>query len=79
MGYIYLSILWKEIKSDIILTFYRKRLLSGSKAYYTHKEFCSRVDRAGADKLAKMLHILSFLTQTKVYLFWKSHNGSRGR
>ena len=26
---------------------------------------------ADANKLAKMLHILAFLTQTKVYLFWK--------
>jgi len=30
-----------------------------------------RVDKGGIEKLAKMLRILSFLTQTKVYLFWK--------
>jgi len=51
---------------------YRKRLLSGHKAYYTHKEFCKYVEEADAEKLAKMLRILSFLTQTKVYLFWKN-------
>jgi len=50
---------------------YRKRLLSGHKAYYTHKEFCKNVERSDAQRLAKMLRILSFLTQTKVYLFWK--------
>jgi len=51
---------------------YRKRILSGSKAYYTHKEFCKNVERSDAQRLAKMLRILSFLTQTKVYLFWKN-------
>jgi len=51
---------------------YRKRLLSSQKAYYTHKEFCKYVEGADVKKLAKMLRILSFLTQTKVYLFWKN-------
>jgi len=51
---------------------YRKRLLSGHKAYYTHKEFCKHMEGADVKKLAKMLRILSFLTQTKVYLFWKN-------
>jgi len=50
---------------------YRKRLLSGHKAYYTHKEFCKHVEGADVKKSAKMLRILSFLTQTKVYLFWR--------
>jgi len=48
---------------------YRKRLLSGHKAYYTHKEFCKHLEGADVKKLVKMLRILSFLTQTKVYLF----------
>jgi len=52
---------------------YRKRLLSSQKAYYTHQEFCHHVGRADIEKLAKMLRILGFLTQTKVYLFWKKH------
>jgi len=51
---------------------YRKRLLSGQKAYYTHKEFCKHVEGADVKKLARMLRILSFLTQTKVYLIWKT-------
>jgi len=55
---------------------YRKRLLSGHKAYYTHKEFCKHVEGADVKKLAKMLRILSFLTQTKVYLIWKKASNS---
>jgi len=51
---------------------YRKRLLSGHKAYYTHKEFYKHVEEADVKKLGKMLRILGFLTQTKVYLFWKN-------
>ena len=51
---------------------YRKRIASGHQAYLTHEEFCNRVDDASVEKLAKMLRILSFLTQTKVYLFWKN-------
>jgi hypothetical protein len=30
------------------------------------------VDRADVEKLARMIKILSFLIQTKVYLFWKN-------
>ena len=44
---------------------YRKRLWSSHKAYYTHKEFCKHVEGADVKKLAKMLRILGFLTQTK--------------
>jgi len=51
---------------------YRKRIMSVHEAYLTHEEFCDRVDRASLEKLAKMLRILGFLTQTKVYLFWKN-------
>ena len=50
---------------------YRKRLWSSHKAYMPKEEFNNRVDKASLKKLAKMLRILSFLTQTKVYLFWK--------
>jgi len=41
------------------------------------EEFNNRVDKASLKKLAKMLRILSFLTQTKVYLFWKKHQSQR--
>jgi len=50
---------------------YRKRIMSVHEAYLTHEQFCARVDKASLEKLAKMLRILGFLTQTKVYLFWK--------
>jgi len=52
---------------------YRKRIMSVHEAYLTHEQFCKRVDGASLQKLAKMLRILSFLTQTKVYLFWKNN------
>jgi len=55
---------------------YRKRIMSVHEAYLTHKQFCDRIDRASIEKLAKMLRILSFLTQTKVYLFWKNQGNS---
>jgi len=66
----------KTILKDLskVVGIYRKRLLSGHKAYYTHKEFCKHVEGADLKKLGKMLRILSFLTQTKVYLFWKKGN-----
>ena len=51
---------------------YRKRLWSSHKAYMPKEEFNNCVDKASLEKLAKMLRILSFLTQTKVYLFWKN-------
>ena len=35
------------------------------------EEYETIVDAADTDKRAKMLRILGFLTQTKVYLFWK--------
>ena len=51
---------------------YRKRLWSSHKAYMPKEEFNNCVNKASLKKLAKMLRILSFLTQTKVYLFWKN-------
>jgi len=50
---------------------YRKRILSVHEAYLAHEQFCDRVEGASLEKLAKMLRILGFLTQTKAYLFWK--------
>jgi ABC-type lipoprotein export system ATPase subunit len=51
---------------------YRKRVLGIRKAFPKHEEFCMIVDAADIVKLAKMLRILSFLAQPKVYLFWKN-------
>jgi len=41
-------------------------------AYIAHEEFCGRLEKVSLEKLAKMLCVLGFLTQTKVYLFWKN-------
>jgi len=49
----------------------RKRLVSANEAYVTAHDFCRRVSEAGPEKIAKMLRILSFITQRKVYLFWR--------
>jgi len=60
---------FKEISGSI----YRKRIMGVRQAFLTTKEFEALVDTASLEKLAKMLRILVFLTQTKVYLFWKKH------
>jgi ABC-type lipoprotein export system ATPase subunit/GNAT superfamily N-acetyltransferase len=51
---------------------YRKRIASSSRAFLKKEEYQALVDSADVKKLAKMLRILGFLTQTKVYLFWKN-------
>ena len=48
----------------------RKRILSASKAYPSRMEFKEKIEKLSDEKLAKVLKRLSFLTQTKVYLFW---------
>jgi len=50
---------------------YGRRLLSIYQAFLTKEDFEARVESASVERLAKMLRILGFLTQTKVYLFWK--------
>ena len=50
---------------------YRKRIASARQAFLNKEEYEAIVDAADIEKLAKMLRILGFLTQTKVYLFWK--------
>jgi len=49
----------------------RKRIKGTKQAFLNKKEYETIVDAADIDKLAKMLRILGFLAQTKVYLFWK--------
>ena len=51
---------------------YRKRIASTKHAFLNTTEYEQIVDTATTEKLAKMLHTLGFLTQTKVYLFWKN-------
>jgi len=58
---------------------YRKRLWSSHQAYMPKKQFNNCVDKASLKKLAKMLRVLSFLIQTKVYLFWKGSSASPQR
>ncbi|MEM3566323.1 MAG: ABC transporter ATP-binding protein [Candidatus Bathyarchaeia archaeon] len=48
----------------------RKRIISTSEAYPSHKEFKEKIEKLNSEGLAKALKKLSFLTQTKVYLFW---------
>jgi len=56
----------KEVKG-----IYRKRIAGARQAFLNKEEYEAIVDAADIEKLAKMLRILGFLTQTKVYLFWK--------
>ena len=49
----------------------RKRLLNLTKAFPKHQEFKEKIERASEEEIAKTLKRLSFLAQTKVYLFWK--------
>ena len=60
---------FKEISAGV----YRKRLWSSHQAYMSKERFNDCVDKVSLKKLAKMLRILNFLTQTKVYLFWEKH------
>lgn len=48
----------------------RKRLISLHGVYPTHQEFEEKMRRLDEESLAKALKRLSFLMQTKVYLFW---------
>jgi ABC-type ATPase with predicted acetyltransferase domain len=56
----------KEVKG-----IYRKRIAGTKQAFLNKQEYGAIVDAADTTKLAKMIRILGFLTQTKVYLFWK--------
>ena len=41
-------------------------------AYGTSAKYRAAVEKASLEKLAKMLKVLSFLAQTKIYLLWKN-------
>ena len=49
----------------------RKRILSSKQAYPSHEEFADKVKKLDDKELAVALKKLSFLAQTKIYLFWK--------
>ncbi|MEM2971312.1 MAG: GNAT family N-acetyltransferase [Candidatus Bathyarchaeia archaeon] len=48
----------------------RNRLLTLKGAYPNHQQFVKKLRRLDEENLAKTLKKLSFLAQTKVYLFW---------
>jgi flavodoxin len=52
----------------------RRRLAGLSSVYPKHKEFTAKIREFNAANLALALKRLSFMTQTKVYLFWKKQN-----
>ena len=56
---------------------YRKRITGARQAFLNKEEYEALVDAADIIKLAKMLRILGFLTQTKVYLFWKRNQKTK--
>jgi len=58
---------FKEVSGSV----YRKRITGACQAFLAKEEFEALVDATSLQKLAKMLRILGFLMQTKVYLFWK--------
>ena len=53
---------------------YRKRIAGTKKPYPSKQEYTAVIDKADNQKLAKIIRILGFLTQTKAYLIWKKTN-----
>ena len=49
----------------------RRRLMSSHRVYPKHEEFVEKMRRVDERGLAVILKRMSFLAQTKVYLFWK--------
>jgi hypothetical protein len=49
----------------------RRRLASLKNVYPKHQEFTAKINQLDACGLAKALKRLSFMAQTKVYLFWE--------
>ncbi|MCW4033807.1 MAG: ABC transporter ATP-binding protein, partial [Candidatus Bathyarchaeota archaeon] len=49
---------------------YRKRIISNKQAFIKKADYEQVINNADNIKLAKMLRILGFLAQTKVYLLW---------
>ncbi len=50
---------------------YRKRIAGTKQAFLNKQEYHAIINAADNEKLAKILRIVGFLTQTKGYLFWK--------
>jgi len=54
----------------------RKRVTASGENFQRHEEFLNTISRFDEESLAKCLKRLSFLAQTKVYLFWKNQDFS---
>jgi energy-coupling factor transporter ATP-binding protein EcfA2 len=52
----------------------RRRLACLTNVYPKHEEFTTKIRQFNAANLASALKRLSFMTQTKVYLFWRKQN-----
>jgi ABC-type ATPase with predicted acetyltransferase domain len=53
---------------------WRRRLMACHKPMPSKEEFLDVLDKADAQRLARMLQTLSILAQPKVYLFWKNED-----
>jgi ABC-type ATPase with predicted acetyltransferase domain len=62
-----------EVKSALktVSGVYRKRVVSVKQAFVNKTDYQTIINNADNTKLAKMLRILGFLAQTKVYLIWE--------
>ena len=54
----------------------RRRLVGLRSVYPKHEEFVAKVAELDAAGLAKALKRLSFMAQSKVYLFWRKDEAS---
>jgi hypothetical protein len=54
-----------------VIGIYRKRVVGTKQVFLNKEDYCAIIDAADTNKLAKLLRIIGFLTQIKVYLFWK--------
>ncbi|MEM2968953.1 MAG: ABC transporter ATP-binding protein [Candidatus Bathyarchaeia archaeon] len=66
-----LAILEALSRSDAAV---RRRLARLSSVYPKHEEFMAKLSAIGTDALALTLKRLSFIAQTKVYLFWRNQS-----
>jgi len=52
-----------------------RRAAAPEKPYANDATYQSAIEKAGVEKTARILRVLSILMQTKVYLLWESHLG----
>ncbi|MEM3881044.1 MAG: hypothetical protein QXD19_04785 [Candidatus Bathyarchaeia archaeon] len=66
-----LAILETLSRSDAAV---HRRLARLSSIYPKHEEFMAKISAMSTDTLAQALKRLSFIAQTKVYLFWRNQS-----